>query len=100
MYLCSAKKMIGNSHEMTEAMQHLFASIIRLTFQEGCRQGRGVLLMAALFFAVNASAQDDDDDIAYTTDMPEAVVLPGGMTFEEYLLQQVLAGRGGRYGQL
>ena len=85
---------------MTEAMQHLFASIIRLTFQEGCRQGRGVLLLAALFFAVNVSAQDDDDDIAYTTDMPEAVVLPGGMTFEEYLLQQVLAGRGGRYGQL
>ena len=64
--------------------------LIRLTFQEGCRQGRGVLLMAALFFAVNVSAQDDDDDIAYTTDMPEAVVLPGGMSFEDYLLQQVL----------
>ncbi len=64
--------------------------LIRLTFQEGCRQGRGVLLLAALFFAVNVSAQDDDDDIAYTTDMPEAVVLPGGMSFEEYLLQQVL----------
>lgn len=43
-----------------------------------------------MFFAVNAHAQDDAD-IAHSLNLREVVVLADGMTFEEYLLKQVLA---------
>lgn len=47
-------------------------------------------ILLVMLAALNAHAQDGKD-IAYTLEMPEAVVLANGMTFEEYLLQQVLA---------
>ena len=40
--------------------------------------------------ALNGHAQDDDD-IAHSLNLTEVVVLADGMTFEEYLLKQVLA---------
>lgn len=46
-------------------------------------------ILLTMCFALSVHAQEDDD-IAYTLDMPEAVVLANGMSFEEYLLQQVL----------
>ena len=48
------------------------------------------IILLALFFGLNAHAQDDDD-IARSIDLREVVVLADGMTFEEYLLKQVLA---------
>ena len=51
-----------------------------------------VALLLALFTVLPAQAQDDDDDdIAYSLNLNEVVVLADGMTFEEYLLKQVLA---------
>lgn len=47
-------------------------------------------ILLTMFLTLSVHAQNDDD-IAYTLDMPEAVVLANGMSFEEYLLQQVLA---------
>ena len=47
-------------------------------------------VMLTMLMGLNAHAQEDDS-IAYSTHLPETVVLPGGMTFEEYLLGQVLA---------
>jgi hypothetical protein len=40
---------------------------------------------------VLAQEDDDDDDIAYSLKLDEVVILTDGMTFEEYLLKQVLA---------
>ena len=42
---------------------------------------------------ITASAQSEleDDSIAYSLSLPETVVLSDGMSFEEYLLKQVLA---------
>jgi hypothetical protein len=51
---------------------------------------KSLLILLWTLFALSVHAQDEED-IAYTLDMPEAVVLANGMTFEEYLLQQVLA---------
>ena len=48
------------------------------------------IILLALFFSMNAQAQDDDD-IARSFNLSEVVVLTDGMTFEEYLLKQVLA---------
>ena len=49
-------------------------------------------LLLALFVVLPTHAQDDeDDDIAYSLNLNEVVVLADGMTFEEYLLKQVLA---------
>ena len=43
----------------------------------------------------HAQGKDDDDNqlpgIAYSLSLPETIVLPDGMSFEEYLLKQVLA---------
>ena len=47
-------------------------------------------IVLVLFVALNVNAQDDDS-IAYSLDLPETVVLADGMTFEEYLVKQVLA---------
>jgi hypothetical protein len=41
--------------------------------------------------ALNLHAQDEVDSISYSLNLPETVVLADGMTFEEYLLRQVLA---------
>ena len=46
-------------------------------------------ILLTMFLTLSVHAQDEED-IAYTLDMPEAVVLANGMSFEEYLLQQVL----------
>ena len=43
-----------------------------------------------LFVALNIKAQDDDD-ISYSINLPETMILADGMTFEEYLVKQVLA---------
>ena len=43
-----------------------------------------------MLIALNAHAQDDDD-IAYSLNLNEVMVLADGMTFEEYLIKQVLA---------
>lgn len=48
-------------------------------------------IVLVLLVALNINAQDDDDDIAYTVNLPETAVLADGMTFEEYLVKQVLA---------
>ena len=48
------------------------------------------IILLALFCGLNAHAQDDDD-IARSINLTEVVVLADGMTFEEYLLKQVLA---------
>ena len=47
-------------------------------------------IFLAFFLAFNVSAQETDD-IAASLNLPETVVLADGMTFEEYLLKQVLA---------
>ncbi|MBR2252870.1 MAG: hypothetical protein IJ895_00385, partial [Prevotella sp.] len=47
-------------------------------------------IIMMMLMAVSVQAQEEDD-IAVTMDLPETVVLANGMTFEEYLLKQVLA---------
>ena len=47
-------------------------------------------MMMALCMVQHVQAQEDDD-IAYSLNLPETVVLPEGMSFEEYLVKQVLA---------
>ena len=47
--------------------------------------------MVVLLVTLNVNAQDEDEDIAYSVSLAETVVLPDGMTFEEYLLKKVLA---------
>ena len=47
------------------------------------------IILLAMFFGLNAQAQDDAD-IAYSLNLTEVTVLADGMTFEEYLLKQVL----------
>ena len=46
--------------------------------------------IAVLFTTLNVCAQDEDDSIAYSLSLAETVVLPDGMTFEEYILKKVL----------
>lgn len=48
-------------------------------------------IVLVLLVALKINAQDDDNDIAYTVNLPETAVLADGMTFEEYLVKQVLA---------
>ena len=48
-------------------------------------------ILFAVLMVLNAHAQDDDDSIAYSLNLNEVTVLADGMTFEEYLLKQVLA---------
>lgn len=48
------------------------------------------IILLAMFFGLNAQAQDDAD-IAYSLNLTEVTVLADGMSFEEYLLKQVLA---------
>ena len=43
-----------------------------------------------LALALNVQAQDEDEDIAYSVNMAETVILADGTTFEEYLLKKVL----------
>ena len=47
-------------------------------------------MMLAMLMVQYARAQEDDS-ITYSLHLPETVVLADGMTFEEYLLKQVLA---------
>ena len=47
------------------------------------------LIVLAVFIALGARAQEDED-IAHSLNLTEVVVLADGMTFEEYLLKQVL----------
>ena len=49
------------------------------------------IIVLTMFIALGARAQDDDEDIAHSLNLTEVVVLADGMTFEEYLLKQVLA---------
>jgi hypothetical protein len=51
---------------------------------------RFVFTIAVLFATLNVCAQDEDDSIAYSLSLAETVVLPDGMTFEEYILKKVL----------
>jgi len=46
--------------------------------------------MFTILMVQHARAQEDDS-ITYSLHLPETVVLADGMTFEEYLLKQVLA---------
>ena len=48
------------------------------------------IIFLTMFIALGARAQDDED-IAHSLNLTEVVVLADGMTFEEYLLKQVLA---------
>ena len=48
------------------------------------------IIVLTMFIALGARAQDDED-IAHSLNLTEVVVLADGMTFEEYLLKQVLA---------
>ena len=48
------------------------------------------ILLLTMFIALHAHAQDDED-IVRSFNLPETVVLADGMTFEEYLVKQVLA---------
>ena len=48
------------------------------------------IILLTVFVALGARAQDDED-IAHSLNLTEVVVLADGMTFEEYLLKQVLA---------
>ncbi len=48
------------------------------------------IILFAVFIALGARAQDDEN-IDYSLNLTEVVVLADGMTFEEYLLKQVLA---------
>ena len=45
--------------------------------------------IAVLFVTLSVNAQDEDDSIAYSLSLAETVVLPDGMTFEEYILKKV-----------
>ena len=47
-------------------------------------------VLLAVAMAHNAYALEEDS-IAYSLNLPETVVLADGMTFEEYLVKQVLA---------
>ena len=47
-------------------------------------------IVLVLFVALNINAQDDEG-ITYSVDLPETMILADGMTFEEYLVKQVLA---------
>ena len=47
-------------------------------------------IVLVLFVALNIKAQDDED-ISYSINLPETMILVDGMTFEEYLVKQVLA---------
>lgn len=47
-------------------------------------------LVLILFVALNINAQEDEG-ITYSFDLPETMILADGMTFEEYLVKQVLA---------
>ena len=47
------------------------------------------IILLTVFVALGARAQDDED-IAHSLNLTEVVVLADGMTFEEYLLKQVL----------
>ena len=47
------------------------------------------IILLTVFIALGARAQDDED-IAHSLNLTEVVVLADGMTFEEYLLKQVL----------
>ena len=47
-------------------------------------------IMFTILMVQHARAQEDDS-ITYSLNLPETVVLADGMTFEEYLLKQVLA---------
>ena len=47
------------------------------------------IIVLAIFFALGVRAQEDED-IAHSLNLTEVVVLADGMTFEEYLLKQVL----------
>ena len=49
----------------------------------------GWLILFAMFIALSVRAQDDED-IAHSLNLTEVVVLADCMTFEEYLLKQVL----------
>ncbi len=48
-------------------------------------------ILLAVVLALDIHAQDDGDTIAYSLRLDEVTVLADGMTFEEYLLKQVLA---------
>ena len=50
-----------------------------------------LLLVLFTVQPVQAQDDDDDDDIAYSLKLDVVVILADGMTFEEYLLKQVLA---------
>ncbi len=52
---------------------------------------RHFLMVTVLLATLNVYAQDEDEDIAYSLNLAETVVLADGMTFEEYLLKKVLA---------
>ena len=47
-------------------------------------------MLLAVFTALNAHSQEEDEDIAYSLSLTEVTVLADGMTFEEYLVNQVL----------
>ena len=47
-------------------------------------------IVLVLFVTLNIKAQDDED-ISYSINLPETMILADGMTFEEYLVKQVLA---------
>lgn len=48
-------------------------------------------ILLAVVLALDIHAQDEGDTIAYSLRLDEVTVLADGMTFEEYLLKQVLA---------
>ena len=52
---------------------------------------RYFLTVVTLALTLNVQAQDEDEDIAYSLNLAETVVLADGTTFEEYLLKKVLA---------
>ena len=52
---------------------------------------RFIFTFAVLLVTLNVHAQDEDEDIAYSLNLAETVVLSDGTTFEEYLLKKVLA---------
>lgn len=49
-----------------------------------------LLMGVFMTMSVQAQDEDDDDDIAYSLDLSEVTVLSNGMSFEEYLVKQVL----------
>ena len=72
-----------------------FYSLIRIFAKNiitgGMKVIRFIFTFAVLLVTLNVHAQDEDEDIAYSLNLAETVVLPEGMTFEEYLLKKVLA---------